>query len=121
MSAAAPIITDRSEFVDASIALRKGHVLIRVYDRPGGCLLDGCPVTTITQRGWTFADKACRSWRRRPWTQRLVLRVTGREAMLVCRESDEHPVRSTVRSGHEASARRRWLFMECRRLSRRPP
>jgi hypothetical protein len=104
MSAAAPIITDRGEFVDALSALRKGHVLIRVYDRPGGCLLDGCPVYwsfrtlldygliveydnpegfeavqyyRLTRRGRAFADKACSSWRSRPWIQRLVLRVTG--------------------------------------------
>lgn len=104
MPTAAPIIPDRAEFVDALGALRKGHVLIRVYDRPGGCLLDGCPVYwsfktlldyglideydnpdgfptvqyyRITQRGRAFADQACSTWRRTPLLQRLALRVTG--------------------------------------------
>lgn len=104
MSAAEPIIPDRAEFVDALNALRRGHPLIRVYDRPGGWLLDGCPVYwsfktlldyglvdeydnpdgfpavqyyRLSQRGRSFAEKACSTWQRRPLLQRLAMRVTG--------------------------------------------
>ena len=38
---AQPIIADRAEFVDALHLLRKGHVLVKVSEAAGGCVLDG--------------------------------------------------------------------------------
>lgn len=99
-----PIIADRAEFVDALRALRKGHVLIRVADGPGGCLLDGGTVYwsfdtlleygliapfdnpdgfpnaqyyRITKPGHDFAERACTTWRQRPLLERVAMRVAG--------------------------------------------
>lgn len=98
------LIADRAEFVDALNLLRKGHVLVRVSDRAGGCVLDGGTVYhsyeplkqyglidefdnphgfpnasyyRLTPRGREFADRACTEWRRRPVWQRLAVRFTG--------------------------------------------
>ncbi|HNU11334.1 MAG TPA: hypothetical protein PKJ45_08210 [Rubrivivax sp.] len=98
------IIAHRGEFVDALHLLRKGHVLVRVSEAAGGCVLDGSPVYhsyptlarydlirefdnphgfanaryyRLTERGREFADRACKAWRRRPLWQRLAMRLTG--------------------------------------------
>ena len=98
------IIPDRAEFVDALRALRNGHVLIHVSDRPGGCLLDGGTVYwsfptllaygliaefdnaegfenvryyRITEEGRQFAERADSAWRRRPLLERVAMRVAG--------------------------------------------
>jgi hypothetical protein len=98
------IIPDRAEFVDALRLLRKGHVLVKVSETVGGCVLDGATVYhsfeplrryglideydnphgfpnasyyRLTPRGREFADRACREWRRRPVWQRLAVRFTG--------------------------------------------
>lgn len=99
-----PIIIDRAEFVDALDRLRRGHVLVKVGDRAGSCVLDGGIVWRsyepllryglirryenphgfkhagyyqITPRGQEFAERACRAWRSRPLWQRLALRLAG--------------------------------------------
>jgi DNA-binding MarR family transcriptional regulator len=101
---AQPIIADRAEFVDALRLLRRGHVLVKVSEAAGGCLLDGGRVFhsydtlkryglidefdnpqgfrnasyyRLTPRGREFADRACSAWRRRPVWQRLAVRFTG--------------------------------------------
>jgi hypothetical protein len=98
------IIPDRAEFVDALRSLRKGHVLIRVHDASGGCLLDGAAVYRsfqtlldyglirefqnrdgfpnvryyrITASGREFAERACQSWQTRPLLERLAVRLAG--------------------------------------------
>jgi hypothetical protein len=98
------IIPDRGEFIDALRVLRRGHVLVRVSDLSGGCVLDGAPLYTaqrtllryelldefdnpdgfpgvryyrLSERGRDFADRACDSWRRRPLLERLAVRLTG--------------------------------------------
>ena len=98
------IIPDRAEFVDALRTLRKGHVLVRVHDGSGGCLLDGAPLYRsfdtllnyqlirefdnrhgfpgvryfrITEAGREFAERACTSWQRRPLLERLAVRFAG--------------------------------------------
>jgi hypothetical protein len=98
------IIPDRAEFVDALQALRRGHVLVRVHDGSGGCLLDGGTLYwsfqtlldyelirefanpdgfphvqyfRITERGRDFADRACATWRQRPLLERLAMRMAG--------------------------------------------
>lgn len=98
------LIADRAEFVDALHLLRKGHVLVRVSDHAGGCVLDGGPLYhsyeplkkyglidefhnphgfpnasyyRLTPRGRAFAERACAEWRRRPVWQRLAVRLTG--------------------------------------------
>jgi hypothetical protein len=98
------IIPDRGEFIDALRVLRRGHVLVRVSDVSGGCMLDGAPVYTahramlaygllsefdnpqgfpsvkyyrLSERGRAFADRACDSWQRRPLLERLAVRLTG--------------------------------------------
>ena len=98
------IIPDRAEFIDALRALRGGHVLVRVHDGSGGCLLDGSPLYRsfstlldyrlideydnpagfanvryyrITDSGREFARRACESWRRRPLMERLAVRFAG--------------------------------------------
>lgn len=98
------IIAHRGEFVDALHLLRKGHVLVRVSEAAGGCVLDDSPVYhsyptlarydlirefdnphgfanaryyRLTERGREFADRACKAWRRRPLWQRLAMRLTG--------------------------------------------
>ena len=98
------IIPDRAEFVDALRALRRGHVLVRVHDGSGGCLLDGGPLYRsfdtlleyrligefdnpqgfahvryyrITETGREFAQRACESWQRRPLLERLAVRFAG--------------------------------------------
>jgi hypothetical protein len=102
--AANAIIADRGEFIDALRVLRRGHVLVRVSDLSGGCMLDGAPVYSahrtllryglvsefvnpqgfpsvkyyrLSERGRDFADRACDSWRRRPLLERLAVRLTG--------------------------------------------
>jgi hypothetical protein len=101
---ATSIIPDRGEFIDALRVLRRGHVLVRVSDLSGGCMLDGAPLYTaqrtllqyqlldefdnpqgfpgvryyrLSARGRAFAERACDSWRRRPLLQRLAVRLTG--------------------------------------------
>jgi hypothetical protein len=98
------IIANRGEFVDALHALRKGHVLVRVSEAAGGCVLDGSPVYhsyptlaryglidefhnphgfaqaryfRLSERGRAFADRACAAWRSRPLWQRLAVRLVG--------------------------------------------
>lgn len=102
--ATSTIISDRGEFIDALRVLRRGHVLVRVSDLSGGCMLDGAPVYSahrtllhfglvsefanpqgfpsvkyyrLSERGRDFADRACDSWRRRPLLERLAVRLTG--------------------------------------------
>ena len=102
--AAATLIPDRGEFIDALRVLRRGHVMVRVTDFSGGCMLDGAPLYTahrallqygllsefanpkgfpnvryyrLSERGRDFADRACDSWRRRPLLERLAVRLTG--------------------------------------------
>ena len=98
------IIPDRGEFIDALRVLRRGHVLVRVSDLSGGCMLDGAPLYSahrtllrygllnefanpkgfpnvryyrLSERGRAFADRACDNWRRRPLLERLAVRLTG--------------------------------------------
>ena len=98
------LIADRGEFVDALQLLRKGHVLVRVSDQAGGCVLDGgtlyrsyeplkqlglidefhnpdgfpsASYYRLTPRGREFAERACTEWRRRPVWKRLAVRLTG--------------------------------------------
>jgi hypothetical protein len=102
--AASTIIPDRGEFIDALHVLRRGHVLVRVSDLSGGCMLDGAPLYTahrtllrygllsefanpqgfpsvkyyrLSERGRDFADRACDAWSRRPLLERLAVRLTG--------------------------------------------
>lgn len=99
-----PIIPDRAEFVDALDRLRRGHVLVKVGESSGSCVLDGGIVWRsyeplvryglidryenphgfknagyyrITPRGKEFAERACSAWRARPLWQRLALRLAG--------------------------------------------
>lgn len=99
-----PIIPDRAEFVDALAVLRKGHVLVRVHEGSGGCMIDGSTVYRsfetlktyglirefknregfpgveyyrLTDEGRAFANRACETWRRRPLLERLAVRVAG--------------------------------------------
>jgi hypothetical protein len=99
-----PIIPDRAEFVDALDRLRRGHVLVKVGDSAGSCVLDGGIVWRsyeplvryglidayenpegfrhvryyrLSARGQTFAEQACRAWRSRPLWQRLAVRLAG--------------------------------------------
>jgi len=98
------IIPDRAEFVDALRLLRRGHILVRASNEPGGCLLDGGIVYhsyptllqyglidefrnprgfpharyyRISERGRDFADRACQAWQQRPLLQRVAVRLTG--------------------------------------------
>ncbi|MGL6109007.1 MAG: hypothetical protein ACRC2B_02795 [Rubrivivax sp.] len=98
------IISDRGEFIDALHVLRKGHVLVRVGDISGCCVLDGAPLYSahrtliryglirefenpegfpnvqyfrLSERGRSFAERACENWRQRPLLQRLAVRLAG--------------------------------------------
>jgi hypothetical protein len=98
------IIPDRGEFIDALQRLRRGHVMVKVSDLSGGCVLDGAPVYTahrtllqygllsefhnphgfanvqyyrLNEQGRAFADRACAQWRQRPLLERLATRLTG--------------------------------------------
>jgi hypothetical protein len=98
------IICDRGEFVDALDALRRGHVLVRVGEGSGSCVLDGGIVWTawrtllryeligefhnphgfanasyfrLTERGREFAERALAAWRQRPLHERVWLRLVG--------------------------------------------
>jgi hypothetical protein len=100
----APIIVDRGEFVDVLSALVRGHVLVRLSDMSGGCVIDGGVVYRsfeplaryglidefqnpqgfaavryfrINERGRAFAERACRAWRRRPLLERIATRLVG--------------------------------------------
>jgi hypothetical protein len=102
--AANTIIPDRGEFVDALRRLRRGHVMVKVSDFSGGCVLDGAPIYTahrallaygllsefenpqgfasvhyyrLNEQGRVFADRACAQWRQRPLLERLATRLTG--------------------------------------------
>jgi hypothetical protein len=102
--AASTIIADRGEFVDAMNRLRRGHLLVKVGDFSGGCVLDGAPLYTahrtllqygllsevdnpqgfanvryyrLNEHGRAFAEKACAQWRRRPLLERLATRLIG--------------------------------------------
>jgi hypothetical protein len=102
--AASTIIPDRGEFVDALHRLRRGHVMVKVSDFSGGCMLDGAPVYTahhallkyglvsefenpqgfasvhyyrLNEHGRAFAERACAQWRQRPLLERLATRLTG--------------------------------------------
>ena len=97
-------IPDRAEFVDALDRLRRGHVLVKVGESSGGCVLDGgvlyrsyepllrfglideyenphgfrhASYYRLTPRGREFADRACQAWRQRPLWQRLAVRLAG--------------------------------------------
>jgi len=99
-----PIIADRGEFVDALNRLRRGHVLVKVGESSGGCVLDGSVLYRsydpllryglidefqnpygfkyasyyrLTPRGKEFAERACQVWRRKPLWQRLAVRLAG--------------------------------------------
>lgn len=101
---AQPIIADRAEFIDALSLLRRGHVLVRAARGSGPCLLDGGivyhswdPLTRyglidefenpdgfphasyyrLTDRGRSFADRACTAWQSTPLWQRLAVRLVG--------------------------------------------
>jgi hypothetical protein len=102
--AASCIIPDRGEFIDALRRLRRGHVMVKVGDFSGGCVLDGAPVYTahralleygllsefdnphgfahvryyrLSEHGRAFAERACAQWRQRPLLERLATRLTG--------------------------------------------
>lgn len=99
-----PIIPDRGEFIDVLSALARGHVLVRVSDRAGGCTIDGGLVYRsweplaryglidefdnpqgfssaqyyrISERGREFAARACQAWRQRPLLERIATRLVG--------------------------------------------
>jgi len=99
-----PIIVDRAEFVDALDRLRRGHVLVKLGDAAGSCVLDGGRVWRsyepllrygliapyenpqgfrnvryyrLSPRGQEFAERACKAWRARPLWQRLAVRLAG--------------------------------------------
>ena len=101
---AAPIITDRGEFIDALQSLNQGHVLVRTGDAPGNCVLDGAIIYRsyatleryglirefhnpqgfanaryyrLTSEGRSFAERARQAWQQRPLWQRLAVRFTG--------------------------------------------
>jgi hypothetical protein len=98
------IIADRGEFIDALQRLRRGHVMVKVSDFSGGCVLDGAPLYTahrallqygllsefhnpqgfasvqyyrLNEQGRDFAERACAQWRQRPLIERLAMRLTG--------------------------------------------
>jgi hypothetical protein len=102
---ATTIIPDRGEFIDALKQLRRGRLLVHSDD--GGderCVIEGSVLYTafrplqhyglldelpaprgrsrlhcfrLSPRGRDFADRACAQWRRRPWLERLAVRLTG--------------------------------------------
>jgi hypothetical protein len=99
-----PIIADRGEFIDVLAALHRGHVLVKVSDVVGGCTIDGYPVYRayeplaryglirevdnpdgfpavqyfrLTAPGREFAARAREAWRRRPWLERIAVRLAG--------------------------------------------
>ena len=98
------LIPDRAEFIDALRQLRRGRVLVHSDD--GGderCVIDGTMLYTayrplrdyglldelppprgtrvhcfrLSPRGRDFADRAWAAWKRRPWLERLAVRLTG--------------------------------------------
>lgn len=98
------IIADRGEFVDALRLLRRGHVLVHACDSWGGCTVDGSVVHLslrplvdyalvdefhnpqgfehvryyrLNARGRAFADRIDAAWSRRPWIERLAVRLLG--------------------------------------------
>jgi hypothetical protein len=98
------IIADRREFVDALRLLRRGHVLVHACDSWGGCTVDGRVVQLslrplvdyglvdefdnpdgfehvhyyrLNERGRAFADRINAAWSRRPWIERLAVRLLG--------------------------------------------
>lgn len=98
------IIPDRGEFIDALRALRRGHLMVKLADRPGACLIDGGIVYhsmptlvryglvqrfdnpdgfpeveyyRLSREGFAFAEKALGTWRRRPLLERLAVRLAG--------------------------------------------
>jgi hypothetical protein len=98
------IIPHRGEFIDALRALRRGHVMVRLADAPGGCLIDGGIVYhsaptllryglvqrfenpegfpeveyfRLTREGHAFAERALDTWRQRPLLERLAVRLAG--------------------------------------------
>ena len=98
------IIPDRGEFVDALRALRRGRVMVRLTDRPGGCLIDGgalyhsAPTLLryglvqrfdnpegfpeveyyrLSPHGRDFAERALSTWQQRPLLERLAVRLAG--------------------------------------------
>ncbi|MFO1271498.1 MAG: hypothetical protein U1F50_07445 [Rubrivivax sp.] len=103
-SASEPIIPDRGEFIDALAALRRGSVMVRLSEQPGGCVIDGGVVYRsapallryglvqrydnpegfpqveyyrLSPQGRAFADRALHTWRRRPLLERLAVRLAG--------------------------------------------
>ncbi len=99
-----PIIPDRGEFIDVLAALRRGSVMVRLGDHPGGCVVDGGVVYRsapallryglvqrwdnpegfpaveyyrLSPEGRAFADRALHTWRRRPLLERLAVRLAG--------------------------------------------
>ena len=97
-------IADRGEFVDALDRLRRGHVLVKVGEAAGGCVLDGgvlyrsyepllrfgligeydnphgfalASYYRLTPKGHEFAERACQAWRQQPLWQRLAVRLAG--------------------------------------------
>jgi hypothetical protein len=98
------IIPHRGEFIDALRALQRGRVMVRVADRPGGCLIDGgalyhsAPTLLryglverfdnpdgfpeleyyhLSEQGHDFAEKALSTWQRRSLLERLAVRLAG--------------------------------------------
>jgi hypothetical protein len=98
------IIADRGEFVDALRLLSRGHVLVHACESWGGCTVDGRVVHLslrplldyalidefdnpdgfehvryyrLNARGRAFADRICAAWARRPFWERLAVRLLG--------------------------------------------
>ena len=97
-------IPDRGEFVDVLRALRRGHVLVQAGNHAGGWVVDGGRVYSsfdpllryelvreydnpegfehvryfrLTPQGRDFADRALDAWRRRPFLERMMVRLVG--------------------------------------------
>ena len=104
VTAASTAIPDRGEFVDVLRALRRGHVLVQAGNHAGGWVVDGGRVYSsfdpllryelvrefdnpegfehvryfrLTPQGRDFADRALDAWRRRPFLERMMVRLVG--------------------------------------------
>jgi hypothetical protein len=98
------VIPDRGEFVDTLNAMLHGHVLVRVSEMSGGCVVNGFAVYhsfetlrafalleefenpegfaevhyfRLSDRGREFAREACAQWRAQPLLRRLSMRLLG--------------------------------------------
>ncbi|MFN9194802.1 MAG: hypothetical protein ACK5V2_13965 [Pseudomonadota bacterium] len=104
MSMTSSLIPDRCEFIDALRALRNGRVLVQGGEGSNSFVLDGALLHTahrplvhyglvhefdnpagfrgaryyrLSANGREFADRADEAWRRRPWLERMAVRLTG--------------------------------------------